>query len=396
MGAARHDQPRHLVPTAPPPSAAPSSALAARRQLDAPPPEVDEFWALVRRLPDRQAAAVALHYLDDLSIAEIADALGCAEGTAKAHLHQARRTLAEQPPRRPGARTMTDPHDPDLDAVDRAARAASRGLHDHVDRQVEPELMLAALPAAAPTRNRGRLLAAAAVVAAVHRLGRRARRRPRTATSARASSSTRTATSSRPRARHPHPARSRTTGATRSSSRSRWSRTSTWPTARWSPSRGPGFVPGERVGIVQCASEAGEGNGATREERAGIDGCNIGTVQYADADDDGSPPAPSRWRGCSPRPAPARVDCALEASAASSPWAPSTTTTAPAGSAWRFAGGGEPIDIPTVTVSPAEGLADGAVVHVEGEGFDPGPVHAQPVCSIDPSGCWYDRASRSS
>jgi RNA polymerase sigma-70 factor (ECF subfamily) len=75
----------------------------SRRQLDTPPPEVDEFWALVRRLPPRQAAAVALHYLDDLSIAEIADALGCAEGTAKAHLHQARRTLAEhlhqEPPR---------------------------------------------------------------------------------------------------------------------------------------------------------------------------------------------------------------------------------------------------------------------------------------------------------
>jgi RNA polymerase sigma-70 factor (ECF subfamily) len=68
--------------------------VAARRQLDAPPPEVDGFWALVRRLPDRQAAAVALFYLDDLSIAEIADALDCAEGTAKAHLHQARRTLA--------------------------------------------------------------------------------------------------------------------------------------------------------------------------------------------------------------------------------------------------------------------------------------------------------------
>ena len=69
---------------------------ANRRHLDAPPPEVDEFWALVRRLPHRQAAAVALHYLEDLSVAEIAHALGCAEGTAKAHLHQARRTLAQQ------------------------------------------------------------------------------------------------------------------------------------------------------------------------------------------------------------------------------------------------------------------------------------------------------------
>jgi RNA polymerase sigma factor (sigma-70 family) len=69
-------------------------AVASRRVLDAPPPEVDGFWALVRQLPARQAAAVALHYLDDLSIAEIADALDCAEGTAKAHLHKARATLA--------------------------------------------------------------------------------------------------------------------------------------------------------------------------------------------------------------------------------------------------------------------------------------------------------------
>ncbi len=69
--------------------------VAARRQLDAPPPEVDGFWALVRLLPERQAAAVALHYLSDLSIAEIAATLGCAEGTAKAHLHSARRALAD-------------------------------------------------------------------------------------------------------------------------------------------------------------------------------------------------------------------------------------------------------------------------------------------------------------
>jgi len=70
--------------------------VAGRRQLDSPPPEVDGFWALVRELPDRQAAAVALHYLHDLSISEIADALGCAEGTAKAHLYKARRTLASR------------------------------------------------------------------------------------------------------------------------------------------------------------------------------------------------------------------------------------------------------------------------------------------------------------
>ncbi|MGH9085779.1 MAG: RNA polymerase sigma factor [Acidimicrobiales bacterium] len=70
--------------------------VSQRRTLDAPPPEVDGFWQLVRQLPPRQAAAVALHYLEDLTVAEIAETLGCAEGTAKAHLHKARRTLADR------------------------------------------------------------------------------------------------------------------------------------------------------------------------------------------------------------------------------------------------------------------------------------------------------------
>ncbi len=54
----------------------------------------DDVWSLVRRLPKRQAAAVALHYLEDRSVAEVASALGCAEGTAKAHLHKGRANLA--------------------------------------------------------------------------------------------------------------------------------------------------------------------------------------------------------------------------------------------------------------------------------------------------------------
>ena len=41
------------------------------------------------RLTARQRAAVVLRYLGDLPVADIAEALGCAEGTAKATLHQA-------------------------------------------------------------------------------------------------------------------------------------------------------------------------------------------------------------------------------------------------------------------------------------------------------------------
>jgi RNA polymerase sigma-70 factor (ECF subfamily) len=55
-----------------------------------------EFWRIVRGLPDRQAQAVALHYLEDWPIAEIALVLDCAEGTVKVHLHKARRALARQ------------------------------------------------------------------------------------------------------------------------------------------------------------------------------------------------------------------------------------------------------------------------------------------------------------
>lgn len=59
-------------------------------------PRDDEFWAEVRRLPERQAHAIALHYVDDLSVAAIAEVMGCAVGTAKVHLHRGRVRLAER------------------------------------------------------------------------------------------------------------------------------------------------------------------------------------------------------------------------------------------------------------------------------------------------------------
>jgi RNA polymerase sigma-70 factor (ECF subfamily) len=59
-------------------------------------PRDEQFWAAVRDLPKQQARAVALHYLDDLSVAAIAPILGCSEATVKVHLHRGRRTLAER------------------------------------------------------------------------------------------------------------------------------------------------------------------------------------------------------------------------------------------------------------------------------------------------------------
>lgn len=59
-------------------------------------PEYEHFWREVRSLPRRQAQVVALFYLEDLSIAQIAATLAVAEGTVKAQLHKARTTLARR------------------------------------------------------------------------------------------------------------------------------------------------------------------------------------------------------------------------------------------------------------------------------------------------------------
>jgi len=46
-------------------------------------------------LPARQRAAIALHYLDDRPVAEIASLLGCSAGTVKTHLARGRAALAK-------------------------------------------------------------------------------------------------------------------------------------------------------------------------------------------------------------------------------------------------------------------------------------------------------------
>ena len=46
----------------------------------------DELAGLLAQLPQPQRVAVVLRHVGDLSIAEIAEVLGCAEGTAKSHI----------------------------------------------------------------------------------------------------------------------------------------------------------------------------------------------------------------------------------------------------------------------------------------------------------------------
>jgi RNA polymerase sigma-70 factor (sigma-E family) len=60
-----------------------ASALAVRADL----------ISRLRTLPRRQRAAVALRYFEDLTHAQIADVLGCGEGTVRSHISRALATL---------------------------------------------------------------------------------------------------------------------------------------------------------------------------------------------------------------------------------------------------------------------------------------------------------------
>jgi RNA polymerase sigma-70 factor, ECF subfamily len=71
-----------------------------RPRLEVPPadlPGLDEHLAVIealRRLPEAQREAVALHHLADLQVVEIADLLGVPEGTVKSRLMRGREALA--------------------------------------------------------------------------------------------------------------------------------------------------------------------------------------------------------------------------------------------------------------------------------------------------------------
>jgi RNA polymerase sigma-70 factor (ECF subfamily) len=74
---------------------------AALHRLAAPGSAADQepsfdFDAALYRLPRGQRAVIALFYVADMPIAEIAQVLDVAEGTVKSQLHDARRALAPQ------------------------------------------------------------------------------------------------------------------------------------------------------------------------------------------------------------------------------------------------------------------------------------------------------------
>lgn len=72
--------------------------LRGRRHDDVAAPVVrdTEFWAAVRSLPLQQCQVVALRYVEDMSIDEIAAVLNVRPGTVKTQLFRARQRLATQ------------------------------------------------------------------------------------------------------------------------------------------------------------------------------------------------------------------------------------------------------------------------------------------------------------
>jgi RNA polymerase sigma factor (sigma-70 family) len=59
-------------------------------------PESADVWQAVRRLPRRQAQVVALYYLEDRSLDEVAEVLAMSVETVRTHLRRGRQRLARR------------------------------------------------------------------------------------------------------------------------------------------------------------------------------------------------------------------------------------------------------------------------------------------------------------
>jgi RNA polymerase sigma factor (sigma-70 family) len=83
---------RRPVPVADVPERAAADAAAATNGMGVDP----RLWALVRELPPKQRAAVALRFVADLSHAEVGAALDCSEEAARRSLHEGLKRLREE------------------------------------------------------------------------------------------------------------------------------------------------------------------------------------------------------------------------------------------------------------------------------------------------------------
>lgn len=70
-----------------------SHHLSAAADLDGPTSDRVAMAAALGALPLQQRVAVTLHYIADLSVAEVAEVMSLSPGTVKSHLHHARAAL---------------------------------------------------------------------------------------------------------------------------------------------------------------------------------------------------------------------------------------------------------------------------------------------------------------
>jgi hypothetical protein len=278
---------------------------------------------------------------------------------------------------------MSEHHDDPLDLpeLDRHARAAAEGLDQHVQRSLDVEASLAALPLSQHRRGWGRAAAVAAAIALV--VGT-------FAVIDRADDGGRT------RVEVDDDALPDVELGVLRPLGPRDGRDSIQLPTTAEPSTGlrdgdvvtvraEGFVPGEGVGIVQCAREAG---GDAPERRGGVDGCNLSGYTSIDADEDGVATGTYQVRRVLTTPLTGTVDCAAEAERCLLGIGAVNDYDRSGGVRITFATDVAPIQLPTAAVAPAEGLEDGDVVHVSGEGLTPDDVVYLEVCSSDPLVCW--------
>jgi len=83
---------RRAIPVEAVPERAAAESAAAANGIGVDP----ELWGLVRDLPPKQRAAIALRFVADLSHAEVAVALDCSEDAARRSLHEGLKKLREE------------------------------------------------------------------------------------------------------------------------------------------------------------------------------------------------------------------------------------------------------------------------------------------------------------
>jgi RNA polymerase sigma-70 factor (ECF subfamily) len=70
--------------------------INSRPPLEVLPDESASVWDEVRKLPSRQAQAIALTYVNGLTVEEAGVVMGCTGGTVKTHLKRGRQALSQR------------------------------------------------------------------------------------------------------------------------------------------------------------------------------------------------------------------------------------------------------------------------------------------------------------